>query len=92
MSLCNYCSPILKELDMKKVILTLPLLATLTACGTPSVEELSTDQVLLEETIVKCQEMKADAMDSELCKNASEAAIIFATKSAKEAMDALSNG
>jgi hypothetical protein len=56
------------------------------------VEELSTDQVLLEETIVKCQEMKADAMDSELCKNASEAAIIFATKSAKEAMDALSNG
>lgn len=77
---------------MKKIILTLPLVFGLSACGTPSVEELSTDQVLLEETILECQEMKADAMDSELCQNASKAAMIFATKSAQDAIKALNNG
>jgi len=70
---------------MKKVLLAVPFAMMLTACGTPTVEELATDQDLFKEAAQECMEMGHDAMDSELCKNVGQAAVIAAQNAMKAA-------
>lgn len=58
----------------KRILLGLPLIFVLSACGVPSVEDFKSDQVLLKETIQECQTMTlSKSREDEACKNATEA-------------------
>ena len=79
----------LKEIEMKKVLLAVPFVMMLTACGTPSVEELTADKDLMKEAIAECTAMApADAQESELCMNANKANMEIMTKMVAEASEA----
>ncbi|ABG38917.1 hypothetical protein Patl_0387 [Paraglaciecola sp. T6c] len=60
---------------MKKYMLILPLVCGLSACGTPSVEDLVDDPELLSEVLATCTEklMKGEEVKTEECQNATEA-------------------
>ena len=62
------------------------MILALTACGTPSVEELSADKDLMQEAITECMAMApAEAAESELCMNANKAKMESMTKKVTEA-------
>ncbi|GAC34053.1 EexN family lipoprotein [Paraglaciecola polaris] len=60
---------------MKKIIGILPLVFALTACGTPSVEDLIDDPELLTDVLAECTAklMKGEDSKTQECKNAAEA-------------------
>jgi hypothetical protein len=57
---------------MRKMLFTLPLVLLLTACGTPSVEDLIEDPELFAEITQECTTMMMQGKDTntEKCKNA----------------------
>jgi len=75
-----------------KLIKILPMALLLSACGTPSVDELKNDQDLLEDTVFECQKMKPSAMKKdEGCQNAIKATEEIAMESINGAMKELGN-
>ena len=60
---------------MKKLLLALPLVFVITACGDPSVEDFLDDPELLGKTFQECMVKKAkgEKDESEKCKNVNEA-------------------
>jgi len=62
---------------MKKYLSIVPIAMMLTACGTPSVEDLINDPETLMEISQKCQmlTMQGKDADTEECKNAKAAAL-----------------
>lgn len=59
---------------MKKVLLVVPFVMMLTACGAPSVEDLVEDRELFNELSVECQQLMAQGKESETCDNVKMAA------------------
>ncbi len=59
---------------MKKLLVVLPLVFGLSACGTPSVEDLVDDPELLSEVLEECTAklMKGEDVKTEECQNATE--------------------
>lgn len=56
---------------MKKILLTLPLAALLSACGTPSVEDLINNPETLYDEAEKCGALQKQgkSLDTEICQN-----------------------
>ena len=69
------------ENNMKNLPLILPIALSLTACGTPSVEELIQDQQLLGEINQECIILMSQGKDANTiaCKNANAAMKILAS-------------
>jgi len=65
---------------MKNILLITPLIATLTACGAPTAEDLVEDPVKLGEIISECTTLMAQGKDTntEECTNAKKAQKIMA--------------
>ena len=60
----------LKGSKMKKVFLALPVAMMLTACGTPSVEDILENNDLAKELTLECQQMtRNEIADSQKCTN-----------------------
>lgn len=57
---------------MKKMLFVASLVLLLSACGSPSVDDLVEDQELLAETVQECSKlmMEGKDTDTEKCKNA----------------------
>ncbi|WP_049722221.1 EexN family lipoprotein [Gilvimarinus polysaccharolyticus] len=60
---------------MKKIVMLVLLSGLLTACGTPSVEDLIDDPELLAEVLQECSTkmVQGKGVDTDECKNAVEA-------------------
>jgi len=60
---------------MKKLLLALPFVFVITACGDPSVEDFLDDPELMGKTAQECigEKAKGEKDESEKCKNANEA-------------------
>ena len=59
---------------MKNLLLVVPAMFLLTACGAPSVEELAGDPKLLQETAAECSTMKhSEVAEDEACLNVQKA-------------------
>jgi|TARA_B110000116_G_C16750029_1_gene542885 hypothetical protein len=72
---------------MKKILILLPMIMALTACGDPSVADMVADESLLKKTMNKCSKMSLQELsDSELCRNASKANIERMKKSVIKAV------
>jgi len=66
---------------MKQLLLALPFMFLITACGAPSVEDFMDDPELLGKTFQECmvEAAKGKEDESEKCKNATEAQKKIAT-------------
>lgn len=75
---------------MKKILLLSSSIFLLTACGTPTVEDLIEDPQLLAEVTMECQTLMAQGKDTniEKCQNAQKAAL----KMSKNMMKGLFGG
>ncbi|WP_299267172.1 EexN family lipoprotein [uncultured Psychrosphaera sp.] len=78
---------------MKKLLLIAPFALLLTACGTPSVEDLVEDQELLTEVSLECTKLMMEGKDTntEECKNAALAQKKVVENMTKGLMDQLGN-
>ena len=62
---------------MKKILIAVPVVFLLTACGAPSVEDLVKNPDKLSEISEKCMNLmkQGESTDTEECKNAKEAQV-----------------